>query len=71
MGASGLHFGYLHSDGSGMELQLDCNVGFILEHDDGDYFIRGDVVRGIEESAANITAPLVIMDNGRQNSTCS
>ncbi|KAG8976602.1 hypothetical protein FRC05_003441 [Tulasnella sp. 425] len=34
-------------------------------------FIWKDVVKGIEETAANITASLLNLDSGRKNSTCS
>ncbi|KAG8909765.1 hypothetical protein FRC01_006734, partial [Tulasnella sp. 417] len=37
----------------------------------GDYFLWKGVVKGIEETAANIKASLLVIDNGRQNSTCS
>ncbi|KAG8901582.1 hypothetical protein FRC00_006144 [Tulasnella sp. 408] len=36
-----------------------------------EYYVWGDVVKGINETTANITASLLTLDNGRQNSTCS
>lgn len=37
---------------------------------DGENFIWKDVIKGIEETAANITAALLNLADGRQNSTC-
>lgn len=34
-------------------------------------FVWGDVIKGIEETAANVTASMLNMDLGLQNSTCS
>ncbi|KAG8916350.1 hypothetical protein FRC01_003213 [Tulasnella sp. 417] len=33
-------------------------------------FVWGDVIKGIEETAANVTASLLNLDLGEQNSTC-
>lgn len=33
-------------------------------------FVWGDVIKGIEETAANVTASMINMDLGLQNSTC-
>ncbi|KAG8907467.1 hypothetical protein FRC01_007670, partial [Tulasnella sp. 417] len=45
---------------------LNLRTRFLAED-----YIWKDVVKGIEETAANITASLLSLDEGRQNSTCS
>ncbi|KAG8952475.1 hypothetical protein FRC04_004535 [Tulasnella sp. 424] len=57
--------------GNTWDLSSTVRLASFLNTVSDDLVEWGDVVKGIEETAANLTASLLSMDNGRQNSTCT